>query len=137
MTPGLWAAGGSLVNKLAIPGQAAAPTTLSSWVSMMPGAQALADSMEQEEEAMPGGLNLVVMGPPLAGKSTQAQMLADRYQLVTITIDELLMVTPPVITQCPACCSIEPDTGTGVNALRTCLYMGFSKGLSVSHRVHC
>ena len=59
---------------------------------MMPGAQALADSMEQDEPVMPGGLNLVVMGPPLAGKSTQAQMLADRYQLVVITIDELLMV---------------------------------------------
>ena len=94
MTLGLWAAGGGLANKLVSPGQAAAPTTLSSWVSMMPGAQALADSMEQEEPAMPGGLHLVVMGPPLAGKSTQAQMLADRYQLVAITIDELLMVTP-------------------------------------------
>ena len=61
---------------------------------MMPGAQALADSMEQDEPVMPGGLNLVVMGPPLAGKSTQAQMLSDRYQLVAITIDELLMVSP-------------------------------------------
>lgn len=60
---------------------------------MMPGAQALVDSVEQEEPAMPGGLNLVVMGPPLAGTSTQAHMLADRYQLVVITIDELLMVT--------------------------------------------
>lgn len=60
---------------------------------MMPGAQALADSMEQDEPVMSGGLNLVVMGPPLAGKSTQAQMLADRYQLVAITIDELLMVS--------------------------------------------
>lgn len=93
MSLALWAAGEGLANNPTTPGQAAAPTTLSSWVSMMPGAQALADSMEQEEPAMPGGLNLVVMGPPLAGKSTQAQMLADRYQLVAITIDELLMVT--------------------------------------------
>lgn len=85
-------AGGDLSDKLATSGKAAAPTTLSSWVSMMPGAQALADSMEQDEPVMPGGLNLVVMGPPLAGKSTQAQMLADRYQLVAITIDELLKV---------------------------------------------
>ena len=85
-------AAGGLSNKLATSGKAAAPTTLSSWVSMMPGAQALADSMEQDEPVMPGGLNLVVMGPPLAGKSTQAHMLADRYQLVVITIDELLMV---------------------------------------------
>lgn len=60
---------------------------------MMPDAQTLADSMEQDEPVMPGGLNLVVMGPPLAGKSTQTQMLADRYQMVAITIDELLMVT--------------------------------------------
>lgn len=66
---------------------------------MMPGAQALADSMEQDEPLVPGGLNLVVMGPPLAGKSTQAQMLSDRYQLVAITIDELLMVRP-VPTSC-------------------------------------
>ena len=86
-------AAGGLSNKLATSDKAAAPTTLSSWVSMMPGAQALADSMEQDEPVMPGGLNLVVMGPPLAGKSTQAQMLADRYQLVAITIDELLMVS--------------------------------------------
>lgn len=85
-------AAGGLSNKLATSGKAAAPTTLSSWVSIMPGAQALADSMEQDEPVMPGGLNLVVMGPPLAGKSTQAHMLADRYQLVVITIDELLMV---------------------------------------------
>ena len=88
-----FAAADGLSNKLATSGEAAAPSTLSSWVSMMPGAQALADSMEQDEPVMPGGLNLVVMGPPLAGKSTQAQMLADRYQLVAITIDELIMVS--------------------------------------------
>ena len=58
-------AGRGLSTTLAAPEKAAAPTTLSSWVSMMPGAQALADSMEQDEPVMSGGLNLVVMGPPL------------------------------------------------------------------------
>ncbi len=60
---------------------------------MMPGAQALADSMEQDEPLLAGGLNLVVMGPPLAGKSLQAQLLSDRYQLAVTTIDDLLMVS--------------------------------------------
>lgn len=59
---------------------------------MMPGAAALAD-LEDEEPLMPGGLNLVLMGPPLAGKSTQAQLLGDRYQLTVTTIDDLLMVS--------------------------------------------
>ena len=86
-------AGAEQPSKLVTVEQNAAPTTLSSWVSMMPGAQALADSMEDDEPVMPGGLNLIIMGPPLAGKSTQAQMLSDRYQLLAITIDELLMVS--------------------------------------------
>ena len=94
-------AGNNSLNMAATTAKAAAPTTLSSWVSMMPGAQALADSMEQDEPVIPGGLNLIVMGPPLAGKSTQAQMLSDRYQLVAITIDDLLMVSSQ--PTCPVC----------------------------------
>ena len=61
----------------------------------MPGTQTLADSLEEEEPLVPGGLNLIIMGPPLAGKSVQARLLADRYQLVVTTIDDLLMVSPP------------------------------------------
>lgn len=61
----------------------------------MPGTQTLADSLEEEEPLMLGGLNLIIMGPPLAGKSVQARLLADRYQLVVTTIDDLLMVSPP------------------------------------------
>ncbi|KAL0040642.1 hypothetical protein WJX79_000331 [Trebouxia sp. C0005] len=83
--------GGLTGSKATAGGQVAAATTLSSWVSMMPDAQALADSMEDEEPPMPGGLNLVVMGPPLAGKSVQAQLLSERYQLVVTTVDDLLM----------------------------------------------
>ena len=60
---------------------------------MMPGAAALTEGLDEEEPLMPGGLNLVLMGPPLAGKSMQAQMLAERYQLTVTTIDDLLMVS--------------------------------------------
>ena len=79
-------------NASAGPQQTAKPTTLSSWVSMMPGGQILTDTLEDDEPLMPGGLNLVVMGPPLVGKSVQAQLLSERYQLVVTTLDNLLMV---------------------------------------------
>ena len=65
---------------------------------MMPGAAALADCLEDEEPLMPGGLNLVLMGPPLSGKSVQAQLLSDRYQLPVTTIDDLLMVSMCAVT---------------------------------------
>ena len=82
---------------------------------MMPGAQALADSMKDEEPPMPGGLNLVVMGAPLAGKSVQAQLLSDRYQLVVTTVDDLLMVSLLLLPQQPAiCCNLAARSPCGI-----------------------
>ncbi len=108
-------AGGLTGSKATAGGQVAAATTLSSWVSMMPGAQALADSMKDEEPLMPGGLNLVVMGPPLAGKSVQAQLLADRYQLVVTTVDDLLMVSLLLLPQQQTvCCDLAARSPCGI-----------------------
>ncbi len=82
---------------------------------MMPGAQALADSMKDEEPLTPGGLNLVVMGPPLAGKSVQAQLLSDRYQLVVTTVDDLLMVSLLLLPQQQAeCCDLAKRSSCGI-----------------------
>jgi len=107
-------AGGLTGSKATGGGQVAAGTTLSSWVSMMPGAQALPDSIEDEEPPMPGGLNLVVMGPPLAGKSVQAQLLSDRYQLVVTTVDDLLMVSLLLLPQQQAnCCDLAARSPCG------------------------
>ncbi len=107
-------AGGLTGSKATAGGQVAAATTLSSWVSMMPGAQALADSIKDEEPPMPGGLNLVVMGPPLAGKSVQAQLLSDRYQLVVTTVDDLLMVSLLLLPQQQAnCCDLAARSPCG------------------------
>lgn len=46
----------------------------------------------QPEPLIPGGLNFLVVGAPLSGKSTQTHLLAERYDIPAITIDDLLLV---------------------------------------------
>ena len=48
--------------------------------------------LPQQEPLVPGGLNFLVLGPPLCGKSTQARMLAERYDIPATTVDDLLLV---------------------------------------------
>lgn len=48
--------------------------------------------LPERKPLMPGGLNFLVVGPPLSGKSTQASMLAERYDISATTIDDLLLV---------------------------------------------
>jgi len=55
------------------------------------------------------------MGPPLAGKSVQAQLLSDRYQLVVTTVDDLLMVSLLLLPQQQAiCCDLAARSPCGI-----------------------
>ena len=128
-------AGGLGGGKAAAGGQVAAATTLSSWVSMMPGAQALADSMDQDSEPlMPGGLNLVLMGPPLSGKSVQAQRLSERYQLLVTTVDDLLMVSSPLKRLLGCCLGVKTLPFFLRSSLAMRLHTTFSSGVvQLSH----
>lgn len=59
--------------------------------SLLPDSQRLVEV--QPEPLIPGGLNFLVIGAPLSGKSTQTHLLAERYDIPAITIDDLLLVS--------------------------------------------
>ena len=63
-------------------------------------------------------LNLVLMGPPGSGKSTQARLLADTYQLPLISTQQMLLQ------------EIEKGTAAGLQAAE-----GIERGELVSDRV--
>ena len=65
--------------------------TVTSGTSLLPESQRLGDA--QPEPLIPGGLNFLVVGAPLSGKSTQTHLLAERYDIPAITIDDLLLVS--------------------------------------------
>ena len=71
--------------------------------SLVPGSQRLDDV--QPEPLIPGGLNFLVVGAPLSGKSTQTHLLAERYDIPAITIDDLLLVRSQLCNRLTSLCS--------------------------------